>query len=89
MTFDRSESSVQLMCSLNINIPFNVTVTWLHDQMVVMRTKYDENSNTTTTTTLVIRNLQSLTDYDYMCVFTDIVNGWTLNRNVVLKELCK
>ena len=75
-----------MMCSMNINIPSNVTVTWLHNQMVVMRTKHDENNNTTSTT-LVIRNSQS--NDEYMCVFTDIVNGWTLNRNIILQELCK
>ena len=72
------------MCSLNINIPSNVTVTWLHNDVVVMPTKHDENSNTTT---LVIRNPQS--DDDYMCVFTDIVNGLTLSRMIVLQELRK
>ena len=52
-----------------------------------MRTQHNENSNTTTTT-LVIRNPQS-NDGDYMCVFTDIANGWTLSRNIFLQELCK
>ena len=86
MTFDQSESSVQLMCSLNIDIPSNVTVTWLCNEKVVMRPKYDENSNTTTTT-LVIRNPQS--DDECMCVFTDIINGWTLSKDILLQELCK
>ena len=74
------------MCSMNINIPSNVTVIWLHNEMVVMRTKHDENNNTTSTT-LVIRNPQS--NDECMCVFTDIVNGWTLSRLFVLQELCK
>ena len=51
-----------------------------------MTAEHDENS-ITTTTALVIRNPQS--NDDYMCVFTDIVNGWTLSRDIVLQELCK
>ena len=86
VTFYESESSVQVMCSLNINIPSNVTVTWLHNERVVTTTEYDENSNTTTTT-LAIRNPQS--DDDYVCIFTDMVNGWTLSRDIILRELCK
>ena len=86
VTYVKSESSVQLMCSLDINIPSNVTVTWLHNEMVVMKTEYDENSNTSTTT-LAIRNPQS--DDDYVCIFTDMVNGWILSRSFALHELCK
>ena len=76
------------MCSLNINISSNVIVTWLHDS-VVMTTASNEVTQTGSTTTLVIRNLQSSDNGDYQCMFTDTVNGWTLNRNIVLQESCK
>ena len=86
VTFDESTSWAQLMCSLNINISSNVVVTWLHNGIVAH--PY-EVITTADNTTLVIRNPQLSDAGDYQCVFTDTVNGWTLSRNIFLKESCK
>ena len=63
--FDESASSVQVMCSLNINISSNVTVTWLHNGSVVMTTP----TLTGNTTTLQIENPQPSDAGVYQCVF--------------------
>ena len=76
------------MCSLNINISSNVTVTWLHNGPVAI-TPPNEVITTGNTTTLLIGNPQPSDTGDYMCVFTDTVNGWTLSRNIVLQESCE
>ena len=41
-TFDESTISVQLMCSLNIDIPSSVTVTWLYNSNLAMTTPPNE-----------------------------------------------
>ena len=89
VTFDaESTSCVQLMCSLNINISSNVTVTWMHNDPVTI-TPPNEVITTGSTTTLLIVNPQPSDAGDYQCVFTDTANGWTLSRNIVLQESCK
>ena len=78
------------MCSLNINISSNVIVTWLHNGHVAMTTPPNDVLTTGDTTTLLVGNPQpSDIGDDYVCVFNDTVNGWTLSRNIVLQELCK
>ena len=75
------------MCTLNINISSNVTVTWMHNECVAMTTHPNEVITNGNTTTFITGNLQQ--SDEYQCVFTDSVNGWTLSRNFVLQELCK
>ena len=65
-----------LTCSLNITIPFTVTITWLHNGSVVMTTP-NEVTQTGSTTTLVIRNPQPSHSGVYRCVFNDIA-GYVL-----------
>ena len=91
VTFDESTSCVQLMCSLNINISSNMTVTWMHNGRVSITTTPNEITTTGNTTTLLIIDPQPSDTGDYQCVITDIVNGWTLSRNILLQEieLCK
>ena len=86
VTFNKSTSCVQLVCSLNINISSNVMVTWLHNGIFVHPYEVITIGNTTT---LVIRNPQLSDAGDYQCVFTDTVNGWTLSGSIFLQELCK
>ena len=86
VTIDESASCVQLMCSLNINISSNVTVTWLHKSRAAPPSDVTQSGNTTT---LLIGNPQPSDAGDYQCVFTDTVNGWTLSRNIFLQESCK
>ena len=85
VTFDESTSSVQMMCSLNINISSNVIVTWLHNGSVAMTTATND-SQTGNTTTLVIRNPQPSDAGVYQCVFNDTFDNWILTRNI---GLCK
>ena len=55
---NESTSSVLLMCSLNINISSNVTVTWMHNGSVSIRTAPNEVMQTGNTTMLLIKNFQ-------------------------------
>ena len=84
VTFDESTSSVQLMCSLNINISSNVIVTWLHNGSVAMTTHPNEVTQTGNTTTLLIENLQPSDAGVYQCVFNDTFDEWILTRNIAL-----
>ena len=71
------------MCSLNIDIPSSVNVTWLHNGRDVVTTP-NETITVYNTTTLTITNPQSSDAGYYQCVFNDTVGMWTLKRN-----LCK
>ena len=84
VTIGESTRPVQLMCSLNINISSNVTVTWLHNDTLM--TSPDDVTQAGSTTTLVIRNPQPSDVGIYQCVFNDSVDGWILKRNI---GLCK
>ena len=85
ITFNESTSLVQLMCSLNINISSNVTVTWMHNGSVAMTTPpNDEVIQTGNTTTLLIRNPQPSDAGVYQCVFNGTLNNWILIRNIAL-----
>ena len=86
VTFDESTSLVQVMCSLNLNISSNVTVTWLHNSSVAMTIPPNEILQTGSTTTLVIRNPQPSDAGVYQCVFNDTFDNWILTRNI---GLCK
>ena len=81
---DESTNSVQLMCSLNIDIPFSVEVTWLHNGSTIMTTPANEVTQTGCTTTLLIRDLQLSDVGVYQCVFNDTVDEWILRRNISL-----
>ena len=79
-----SASSVQLMCSLNIDIPSNIKVTWLHNGCITMTTPPNELIQTGSTTTLVIRDLQLSDGGIYQCVFNDTVSNWAFTRSISL-----
>ena len=83
ITFNESTSSIQLMCSLNIDIPSSVTVIWLHNGSDVVTTS-DEIMTAGNTTTLIIAKPQPSDAGVYRCVFNDTIGMWTLERN-----LCK
>ena len=84
VTFNDSTNSVELMCSLNINISSNMIVTWLHNGSITI----PSNVVTTTgsTTTLPISDLQPSDAGVYQCVFNDTVDEFILRRNI---GLCK
>ena len=72
VTFDESTSSVQLMCSLNIDIPSSVTVIWIYNNNLAMTTPPNEVITAGNTTTLVIGNPQPSDAGDYQCVFSEL-----------------
>ena len=71
-TFDESTSSVQLMCSLNIDIPPSVLVIWLYNSNLAMTTPPNEVIITGNTTTLVIGDPQPSDAGVYQCVFSEM-----------------
>ena len=72
-----------LTCSLNITIPFTVTVTWSHNTDLI--TDLSQITQTGNTTTLLIENLQPSDAGVYQCTFNDLAgSGWVLRRNVRL-----
>ena len=77
------------MCSLNIDIPSSVTVTWLYNGSITMTTPPNEVLIAGNTTKLVIETPQPSDTGVYRCVFNDTVDRWTLKRNITLEELCK
>ena len=70
VTFDDSTDSVQLICSLNIDIPSSVTVTWLHNSNRVNLKSSDAITQADNTATLIIGNPQAPNIGEYRCSFT-------------------
>ena len=87
VTFSKSTSSVQLMCSLNADIPSSVTVTWLHNDSIAMITPPNGVLTAGNTTTLAIGNAQPSDAGIYQCVFNDTVDRWILRRDIILEML--
>ena len=73
VTFDESTSSVQLICTLNIDIPSSVTVTWLYNSNLVMTTPPNGVITAGNTTTLVIGNTQPSDAGVYTCIFMGLI----------------
>ena len=71
-------TNVTLRCSLSVNIPANMTITWLHDGRVVESTitQVDQTTNTVQLTGIP-------QDGVYQCVFNDAV-GYILKRSITL-----
>ena len=69
MFINELTNSIQLMCSLNIDIPSSVTVTWTYNSNTVITNGVLTTGNTTT---LVIGNPQSSDAGVYQCVFTEL-----------------
>ena len=79
-----SASSVQLMCSLNIDIPSNIEVMWLHNGCITVTTPPNKLIQTGSTTTLSIGDLQISDAGVYQCVFIDTVSNWIQTGNISL-----
>ena len=77
-------SPVRLMCSLNIDIPSNFKVTWLHNGSTAVTKARVELTQTGNTTTLLIGDLQLSDAGVYQCMFNDTVSNWTLTRRISL-----
>ena len=76
--------SIPLTCSLNINIPSSVTVTWISNNTVIATSPNKLIEIGSTNTTLLINRLQPSDAGVYQCVFTDTADGWTLRKNITL-----
>ena len=77
VTFNESSNSVQLTCSLNIDILSSVTVRWFLNSLF---TPPHEAITTDNTTTLLIENPQPSDAGDYTCFFM----GLNVQRIIVL-----
>ena len=75
VTFDESTTSVLLMCSLNIDIPSSVTVTWTRNGNLLSLGPSDSITQAGTTTTLIIGNPQQSDAGIYQCSFGGIVES--------------
>ena len=71
-------TNVTLRCSLSVNIPANMTITWLLNGRVVEST-ITQVDQTTNTVQLTIRPQDGV----YQCVFNDAV-GYILRGNITL-----
>ena len=77
-TVFETATNATLRCSLNINIPANMTITWMFDGVV------QPSSNTTQKDQTTILRLRSPPrDGVYQCIFNDSV-GYILRRNITL-----
>ena len=72
VNFDESTSSVQLICSLNIDIPSSVTVRWLYNSNLAMITPPNGVITVGNTTTLIIGNPQPSDAGTYQCSFIEL-----------------
>ena len=75
-----------LICSLNITIPFSMVVIWMHNSEVIPPNPATQTT-AGNTTSLQIENLQSSDAGIYQCVFNDDFgggSGWALRRNIRL-----
>ena len=82
VTFYESTSSIQLMCSLNIDIPSSIMVIWTQNGIPVSTTPPNEVTQTGNTATLLIGDPQPSDAGDYACSFTS--NGLLLQRHIHL-----
>ena len=71
-------TNVTLRCSLSVNIPANMTITWLFNGRVIESTitKVDQTTN-------IVQLTRRLQDGVYQCVFNDAV-GYILRRSITL-----
>ena len=69
-----------LTCSLNVTIPSDAVIAWVHNGSVVAIITPDGS-----TTRLTIENPQSSDAGDYECILNDAAgSGWVLSRNIIL-----
>ena len=75
-----------MTCSLNVNIPPTVNVTWLHNGSV-LKESAPVSQPTTDTVTLHIKSFELSDAGVYQCVFNDIATGYTSRRNITLLSM--
>ena len=73
-------TNVTLRCSLSVNIPANMTITWLLNDRVVESNTTQVDQTINTASVQLTRRPQ---DGVYQCVFNDAV-GYILRRDITL-----
>ena len=76
------EAVVTLMCSLNVTIPADMTITWIHNGTIVL-TITTEAEQTSNTVSLKREGARPSYAGLYQCVFNDNA-GHVLRRNITL-----
>ena len=71
-----------MACSLNLNIPSTVTVTWLYNGIVINGPT--QVGRSTNTATLNIGLYEPSDTGVYQCVFNDTAFGYILRRSITL-----
>jgi len=74
---------VKLACSLNINIPSGVIITWFHNGSVIFTTKVFQNNSTM----LQYAKTRPSDAGVYQCVFNDTTTGYILRRNIAVLSM--
>ena len=75
-----TNTTVSVMCLLNITIPITMTIEWAHNDTIITG-----DAHTGNTTTLLIQSFQPSNVGDYQCIFNDVLgSGWTIRRNIIL-----
>jgi len=76
---------INLMCSLNINIPPGVVITWLYNGSVFSTiTEVDPPSNSIV---LLLGKPKPSDAGVYQCVFNDTNTGYILRRNITVLSM--
>ena len=88
VTFDGTASSVQLMCSLNIDIPSSVMVTWTQNGIPVSTTPPNEVTQTGNTATLLIGDPQPSDGGIYVCLYEELNLQVSINLGQLAALFC-
>jgi len=73
-----------LKCSLNINVPPGVVITWLHNGSVILTRTITQDTPVINSAMLLFGTLQPSDAGVYQCILNNPNNGWVLIRNIRL-----
>jgi len=80
---------LRLKCSLNINIPPGVVITWLHNGSVISTRTITQDTPVSNSAMLLLFGTLRPSDAGvYQCVFNDTA-GFILRRNIIVRMLSK
>ena len=79
---------LRFKCSLNINIPPSMVITWLHNGSVILtRTRTQDTPVSNSTMLLLLGKPQPSDAGVYQCVFNDATTGYILGRNITVLSM--
>ena len=81
-TVFETATNATLRCSLNINIPASMTITWMFDGVALPPSNTTQNNQTT-----ILRLRSPPRNGIYQCIFNDAV-GYILRRSITLVGMC-